>query len=50
MISWKEAQARRLTEMSPEQRREYEAQTGVGRKLLTGWLFRLPVSRRSDSS
>ncbi|WP_350449070.1 integrase core domain-containing protein [Mobiluncus mulieris] len=23
---------------------------GVGRKLLTGWLFRLPVSRRSDSS
>ncbi|MBB5845881.1 transposase InsO family protein [Mobiluncus mulieris] len=23
---------------------------GVGRKLVTGWLFRLPVSRRSDSS
>lgn len=34
MISWKEARARRLAEMSPEQRREYEAQTPRSRAAL----------------
>ncbi len=34
-----------------ELRREFfDDEFGVVRKLLTGWLFRLPVSRRFDSS
>lgn len=34
MISWKEAQAWKLAEMSPEQRREYEAETPRSRAAL----------------